>query len=157
MHGHLSVHFRQEEEELLLEVWWQGMEGPRVYQGTEVGVNKNGPRRLKIYLFPSVALHLPCGFWKQEEVRIFSLKGGWRGVGGSRERTPSVLQGALIQAEKMCLLLTCGWLPEASQERGRVPSNLSLASNSTVAQGQRATAATRWTATLAICMAAREP
>lgn len=76
MHRHLSVHFRQEEEELLLEVWWQGMEGPSVYQCTEVGVNKNGPRRLKIYLFPSIALHLPCGFWKQEEIRIFSLGGG---------------------------------------------------------------------------------
>lgn len=41
---------------------WQGMEGPRVYQGPEVGVDKNGPRRLKIYLFPSVALHLTCDF-----------------------------------------------------------------------------------------------
>lgn len=132
MHGHLSIHFGQEEEELLLEVWWQSMEGPRVYQGTEVGINKNGPRRLKIYLFPSVALHLPCSFWKQEEVRIFSLKGE-----KSPEKTPSVLQGAPLQEGKyMPLLLTCGWLPEASQEGGRVPCDLRLASNSTVAQGQ---------------------
>lgn len=61
-HLYLSVHFRQEEEELLLEVGRQGVEGPRVYQSPEVGVDENGPRRLKIYLFPSVALHLTCDF-----------------------------------------------------------------------------------------------
>lgn len=38
------------------------MEGPRVDEGPEVGVDENGPRRLKIYLFPSVALHLTCDF-----------------------------------------------------------------------------------------------
>lgn len=62
MRWHLSVYFRQKEEELLLEVRWQGMEGPRVYQSTEVGIDKNGSRCLKIYLFPSVALHLTCSF-----------------------------------------------------------------------------------------------
>lgn len=59
---YLSVHFRQEEKELLLEVGWQGVEGPRIYQGPKVGIDKNGPRCLKIYLFPSVALHLTCDF-----------------------------------------------------------------------------------------------
>lgn len=131
------------------------MEGPRVYQGTEVGVNKNGPRRLKIYLFPSVAFHLPCSFWKQE-VRIFSLK-RVEVVGGVLREHLQSCRSSYTGRKKMCLLLTCGWLPEASQERGRVPSDLSLASNSTVAQGQRATAATGWTATLTICMAAGEP
>lgn len=62
VYWHLSIHFRQEEEQLLLEVWRQGVEGPRIYQSTKVGVDKNGPRCLKIYLFPSVALHLTCSF-----------------------------------------------------------------------------------------------
>lgn len=50
--------------------------------------------------------------------------------------------------------LTCGRLPEASQERGRVPGDLGLATNSSAAQGQRATAAAGWAATLAIGVAA---
>lgn len=60
MHLYLSVYFRQEEEELLLEMRWQGVEGPRVDQRTQVCVDKNGPRCLKIDFFPSVALHLTC-------------------------------------------------------------------------------------------------
>lgn len=47
-HPYLSV-YQQEEQELLLK-WDAGMEGPRVDQGLEVGADKNGPRRLKIYL-----------------------------------------------------------------------------------------------------------
>lgn len=53
--------------------------------------------------------------------------------------------------------LTCGRLPEASQERGRVPGDLGLATNSSAAQGQRAAAAAGRAATLAISVAAREP
>lgn len=53
--------------------------------------------------------------------------------------------------------LTCGRLPEASQERGRVPGDLGLATSSSAAQGQRAAAAAGRAATLAIGMAAREP
>lgn len=53
--------------------------------------------------------------------------------------------------------LTCGWLPEASQERGRVPGDLGLATNSSAAQGQRAAAAAGRAAALAIGVAAREP
>lgn len=49
---------------------WQGVEGPRVYQGPEVGVDKNRPRCLKIYLFPSVALHLTCDFSSSKEQGI---------------------------------------------------------------------------------------
>ena len=53
---------------------WQGMEGPRVDQGPEVGVDKNGPRRLKIYLFPSVALHLTCNFSSRKKQKVDFLK-----------------------------------------------------------------------------------
>lgn len=49
---------------------------------------------------------------------------------------------------------TCGRLPEASQERGRVPGDLGLATNSSAAQGQRATAAAGRAAALAIGVAA---
>ena len=69
-HPHLSVYFGQEEEELLLEVGRQGMEGPRVDQGPEVGVDENGPRRLKIDLFPSVALHLTCNFSSHKKQNV---------------------------------------------------------------------------------------
>ena len=67
---YLSVYFRQEEEELLLEVGRQRVEGPRVDQGPEVGIDENGPRRLKIYLFPSVALHLTCDFSSSKKQNI---------------------------------------------------------------------------------------
>lgn len=51
------------------------MEGPRVYQGPEVGVNKDGPRCFKIYLFPSVALHLTCDVGSSKKQGIdFHLK-----------------------------------------------------------------------------------
>lgn len=79
---------------------------------------------------------------------------------GKRSKRPHVTwpAGAPFTSKEMSAKpLTCSWLPEASQERGRIPGDLGLATNSSAAQGQRAAAAAGWAATLAISMAAREP
>ena len=65
--------------------------------------------------------------------------------------------GPLTGREMSAKTLTCGRLPEASQERGRVPGELGLATESSAAQGRRATAAVGRAAALAIGVAAREP
>lgn len=67
------------------------------------------------------------------------------------------LWGPLTGREMNAKPLTCGRLPEASQERGRVPGELGLATDSSAAQGRRAAAAAGRAAALAIGVAAREP
>lgn len=57
---YLPVHFREEEQQLLLEVQGQRIEGPGIDQRSQVCVDKDRARRLKVYIVTPVPLHLPC-------------------------------------------------------------------------------------------------
>lgn len=60
--SYLPVHFREEMQELLLKVQGQHVKSPGIYQCSQVCVDENGTRRLKVNIVPSVPLHLPCSF-----------------------------------------------------------------------------------------------
>lgn len=58
---YLSVHLRQQLQQLLLRLCGEGREGPHIDEGSDVCVDQDGAWRFKIYIHPSsIPLHGPC-------------------------------------------------------------------------------------------------
>lgn len=72
--SYLPIDFWKEVKQLLLEVRWECIKGPGVYQSPQVCVDKNGTRRFKVNILTSVSFHLPCNLRAGKEDKALLYK-----------------------------------------------------------------------------------